>query len=412
VKKVFYAGLLRPFKHVGHHPQFDHIRRPPPGYEFVTGGRAGLSMAIKVTRSLVELVCQAIRNGSGPIDIGRFIQTRSIRAQLSVPSDISLAFLPSIPHTFGQVPWVIEIEDTTTLFAPFSRIAGKRLDPRLFGTAGIYDSIFYPIVKALLESDNCRGVICHVRSTADSVPVLFRSPGLRSKVFHVPLGIEKRPTRKTARPDAAPTILFTNSWHQGATGFYLRGGLDVLEAYSRLLSKHPNLRLVIRSQLPDNLEPRYHRIIDQGHIQVVDRFVSAAEMENLFSNADIYVLPSARLHVVSILQAMVHGLALVVSDGWGIGEYVEDGKSGLVVSGRYGKCSWMDSNGMLREYYKPLLATDENVVGDLVEKLSVLIDDRHRRWELGEAARNEIDQKFGIEHWNLGLAKAFDAALM
>jgi glycosyltransferase involved in cell wall biosynthesis len=412
VKKVFYAGLLRPFKHVGHHPQFDHIRRPPPGYEFVTGGRAGMRMAIKVMRALVELVWQAIRNGSGPIDIGRFIQTRSIRAQLSVPSGISLAFLPSIPHTFGQVPWVIEIEDTTTLFAPFSRIAGKRLDPRLFGTAGIYDSIFYPIVKALLEADNCRGVICHVRSTADSIPVLFRNPGLRSKVFHVPLGIEKRAPRKTARPDAAPTILFTNSWHQGATGFYLRGGLDVLEAYSRLSFKHPGLRLVIRSQLPDSLEPRYRRIIDRGHVQVVDQFISAEDMENLFADADIYVLPSARLHVVSILQAMAHGLALVVSDGWGIGEYVEDGKSGLMVSGRYGKCSWMDGNGMLREYYKPLLATDENVVDGLVEKLSILINNRHRRRELGEAARKEIDQKFAIEHWNWGLAKAFDAALM
>jgi glycosyltransferase involved in cell wall biosynthesis len=412
VKKVFYAGLLRPFKHVGHHPQFDHIRRPPPGYEFVTGGRAGMSMAIKVMRSLVEMFLKARKNGSRSIDVARFIQSRSIRAQLSVPSDISLAFLPSIPHTFGQIPWVIEIEDTTTLFAPFARIAGKRLDPRLVGTAGIYDSIFYPIVKALLEADNCRGVICHVRSTAESVSVLFRNPELRHKVFHVPFGIEKRPQRKIPRHDDAPTILFTNSWHQGATGFYLRGGLDVLEAYSRLFSKHPYLRLVIRSQLPDNLEPQYRRIIDQGNVQVVDRFVSAAEMENLFSNADIYVLPSARLHVVSILQAMAHGLALVVSDGWGIGEYVEDGKNGMVVSGRYGKCSWMDSNGMLREYYKPLLATDEKVVDGLVEKLSVLINDRHRRRELGEAAHNEIDQKFGIEHWNLGLAKAFDVALM
>ena len=69
------------------------------------------------------------------------------------------------------------------------------------------------------------------------------------------------------------------------------------------------------------------------------------------------MLPSALLHGVSILQTMAHGLALVVSDGGGIGVYIEDGKSGLVVSGRYGKCSWMDGNGMLREYYKPLLAT-------------------------------------------------------
>ena len=40
--KVLYGGYLRPFKHVGHHPQFEHIRYPPPGYEFVTGGHFGL----------------------------------------------------------------------------------------------------------------------------------------------------------------------------------------------------------------------------------------------------------------------------------------------------------------------------------------------------------------------------------
>jgi glycosyltransferase involved in cell wall biosynthesis len=89
-------------------------------------------------------------------------------------------------------------------------------------------------------------------------------------------------------------------------------------------------------------------------------------MEDLFSRADIYVLPSARLHVVSILQAMAHGLAVVVSDGWGIDEYVDDGRNAVVVPGRYGKCSWMDGNGMLRENYEPLLSADPVVVDGLV----------------------------------------------
>src|SRR6266542_3876575 len=136
VKKIFYAGFLRPFKHVGYHPQFDHIRNPPRGSEFVTGGRVGMNAPVKVLRSLAELFLNAIKNGSKPTDIGRFNRSRSILAQLSVPSDISLVFLPSMPYIVGQVPWVIEIEDTTTLCAPFARIAGKRVDPRLFGTDG------------------------------------------------------------------------------------------------------------------------------------------------------------------------------------------------------------------------------------------------------------------------------------
>ncbi len=411
VKKIFYAGFLRPFKHVGYHPQFDHIRNPPHGYEFVTDGRVGMNAPIKVLRSLAELFPNAMKNGSKPMDIGRFIRSRSILAQLSVPSDISLVFLPSMPYILGQVPWVIEIEDTTTLFAPFERIAGKRVDPRLFGTDGIYDSGFYPSIKALLESDKCRGVICHVRSTAESIPLLFNNPRLGAKVFHVPLGIEKRPAHKPVRQAGEVTLLFTNSWHQGSTGFYLRGGLDILDAYGRLVSSHRHLRLILRSQLPENLDRRYRQIIEQGAVQVVDQFLSTEDMEDLFSRADIYVLPSARLHVVSILQAMAHGLAVVVSDGWGINEYVDDGRNGLIVPGRYGKCSWMDGNGMLRENYEPLLSTDSAVVDRLVERLSEVITNTNRRRELGEAAQKDVDGKFSLENWNVGLAKAFDLAL-
>ena len=411
VKKIFYAGFLRPFKHVGYHPQFDHIRNPPPGYEFVTSGRVGMNAPVRVLRSFGELFLNAMKNGSKPMDIGRFIRSRSILAQLSVPSDISLVFLPSMPYILGQAPWVIEIEDTTTLFAPFARIAGKRVDPRLFGTDGIYDSSFYPSIKALLESDKCRGVICHVRSTAESIPLLFNNPRLGAKVFHVPLGIEKRPAHTPVRQADEVTLLFTNSWHQGSTGFYLRGGLDVLEAYERLLSSHRHLRLILRSQLPENLDRRYRQIIEQGAVQVIDQFLSTEDMQDLFSRADIYVLPSARLHVVSILQAMANGLAVVVSDGWGIDEYVDDGRNGVIVPGRYGTCSWMDGNGMLRENYKPLLSADPVVVDRLVEKLSELISNSEHRRELGEAAQKDVDCKFSMDKWNAGLAKAFDLAL-
>ena len=182
-------------------------------------------------------------------------------------------------------------------------------------------------------------------------------------------------------------------------------------AYVFLRAKYRNLRLLLRCRLPVEIRERYRPLIEQGDIQVFDEFLSVEEMEELFCKADIYALPSARLHVVSILQAMAHGLALVVSDGWGINEYVEDGKTAMVVSGRYGTCSWMDSSGMLRENYKPLFSVNPGVVHQLVDKLDQLIQSSSLRQELGEAARNEVDENFSVKNWNSGLAKAFDRAL-
>ena len=411
MRKVFYGGHLRPFKHVGHHPQFEHIRYPPSGYEFVDGRTPSVAVGRRVLASIGQLSWAAIKNGSTLPALAKFIRSHSVRAQVAVPLDVSLAFLPSMPFFLGQVPWVIEIEDTTTLFVPFPRIDGKRDDPRLFGTGGIYESGFLPVLKALLQSESCRGIITHVKSTADSIPVLFDDPTLADKVFHFPLGIRQRLAGKTPQAKDRVTILFTNSWHQGATSFYLRGGLDVLEAYSVVFSKYPDARLVLRTKLPPDLNERYRRIIDKCNVQVIDQFLSEPEMEALFSSADIYVLPAARLHVVSVLQAMASGLAIIVSDGWGMAEYITQGRNGLIVPGRYGRTSWMDSNGMLRENYQPLLLTDPLVTNGLVEALSSLIKDAEMRTTLAETALNDVGARFSLQRWNDDLATAFDRAI-
>ena len=409
MKRVFYAGHLRPFKHVGRHPQFEHIHNPPAGYEFVTSRQAS-SAKYRIIKSLSRLCRDALANGSTVEDLFRFIRSRSLRAQISFPNSV-LAFLPSTPFILGQAPWVIEIEDTTTLFAPFPRINGKRIYPRLLGLDGVYDSGFFPAVKALLEDESCRGIICHVRSTAHSIPLLFGNPNLAEKVSYIPMGIASPPYYKSRTESDGVTILFTNSWHQGATGFYLRGGLDVLEAYSMLHSENKALRLIVRSKLPDDLDARYRQIIERCNVTVIDRFLPADEIRSLFDSADIYVLPSARLHVVSILQAMAHGLAVVASDGWGISEYIEHGRNGLIVAGRYGETSWMTQDGMLMEDYRPLLAATPHVAGALKDALAMLIKEPDIRRQFGKTARRDTETKFSLDAWNVGLATAFDRAL-
>jgi glycosyltransferase involved in cell wall biosynthesis len=409
MKIVFYAGHLRPFKHVGRHPQFEHIHNPPAGYRFVTSGEAS-SAKCRTIQSLSRLCRDALANGSTVKDLSRFIRSRSLRAQVSFPKS-DLAFLPSTPFILGQAPWVIEIEDTTTLFAPFPRINGKRIYPRLLGLDGIYDSGFFPSVKALVENESCRGIICHVRSTAESIPILFGNSKLADKVSHVPMGIGISPDGKSRDDRRTVTLLFTNSWHQGATGFYLRGGLDLLEAYSMLHSENKNLRLIVRSKLPDDMDRRYHEIIDRCNVTVIDRFLSVDELGSLYDSADVYVLPSARLHVVSILQAMAHGLAVVTSDGWGISEYIDHERNGLIVSGRYGETSWMTPDGMLMEDYRPLLKGNPNVANALRDILAMLINEPDRRRQLGETARKDVETRFSLEAWNDGLAGAFDRAL-
>jgi glycosyltransferase involved in cell wall biosynthesis len=439
---VEFLGWLPVFERFGNcgaHPQFGHTDDPPPGYTFVTSGRVasddappprtlprrasaavlalGLSLWVfadtarrhGLWRTLVtfcrfvRFVLALARKTGRVLPALKFAHSRNFRSQVLVPRHAELAFLTSVPYTYGQNPWVIEIEDPTTLFFPFLR-NGHTAD------ADVRRSPYFGAVKALLEADACRGIVTHMRSTAEMLPVLFGSETIARKVTHAPLGVRLPERFQTHDDGETVNLLFTNSWHQLRDGFFYRGGLDVLQAFDVLRRRYPQVRLTIRSALPE-LDERHHRILESGWVRVIDRFMPAKRMAALRRESHVYLLPAARIHIVSVLQAMSYGQAVVVSDGWGMDEYAVHGRNCLVVKGRYGKVTWADrAAGMLREDYRPMFRPDEAVVEGLVESVSLLIEQRAVRKRLGAAARADAATRFTPGRWNAALKAAFDKA--
>jgi glycosyltransferase involved in cell wall biosynthesis len=450
---VEFAGWLPIFEfsgNCGRHPQFTQTAKPPPGYRFTcsapprriepslwarTGARLGswavrsatklwltvrplvglfrvgpgvsLRARWRVLRAIVRLFFELRRRGARLGPILRFLQTRHFQSQLLIAKCRGLVFLTSIPYTYGQNPWVVEIEDPTTLFYPMIP-NGRTSDLPL------RESPYFPIIKTLLETDSCRGILTHMKSTAALVSKLFESDVIRAKVSYAPLGV-KLPERWQRHEEREPfeplNLVFINSWCQIRENFYVRGGLDVLEAFALLRERYPHVRLTLRTQLPD-LDSHYHRIIESGWVRVIDRFLPADEMAGLLADSHIFLLPAARIHVVSLLQAMSYGLAVVTSDGWGIEEYVTHEGNGLIVRGRYGKTSWADEEaGMLREDYEPMYTSDPAVVAGIVEAVSRLVEDGSLRRRLGRAARHDVKTTYSIERWNEGLKETLDRAV-
>jgi glycosyltransferase involved in cell wall biosynthesis len=353
---------------------------------------------------MVRMYRTVRRSGANLGPTLRFLQSRHLQSQLLIARHHGVVFLPSVPYTFGQNPWFVEIEDPTTLFYPLIQ-NGSTHELR------IPDSPYFPIIKTVLESDQCKGIITHMRSTAEMVSTLFRSDTIRAKTFYTPLGVKLPDQWQRHEESEHVNLVFTNSWHQMRGNFFLRGGLDVLEAFSVLHERYPHLRLTLRTRLP-RLRTRYKRILEEGWVRVVDRFLSAEEMEELLSDSHIYLLPAARVHIVSLLQAMSHGLAVVTSDGWGFEEYVSHRRNGLVVKGRYGKVSWADHEvGMLRENYGPMCKPNPKVVRGLVNAVSLLVENRALRKRLGRTARHDVAATYSLERWNAGLKEVFDKAL-
>jgi glycosyltransferase involved in cell wall biosynthesis len=445
---VEFAGWLPAFRHAGNcgtHPQFTHTKRPPPGYHFTCSDKrprkpapsgpgllarlggmlsrglgavgaalqplralfrsapgAGLSGRCRVLAAMARLYLRCRAAGAGMGATLRFLRSRHFHSQLLLANHPGPVFLTSMPFTYGQWPWLVEVEDPTTLFFPFVHNGHtSEIDLR--------SSPFFPAVQALLEAPECLGVVTHMRSTAELLDALFQSRVISEKVTYGPLGVElpEKYQRHEPRPDGAPIdLLFINSWHQMPGNFFLRGGLDVLEAFARLRTRYPSLRLTMRTSLPP-LARRYREMIASGWVRVIDRFLSTEEMAELHASSHVFLLPAARIHVVSLLQAMGHGLAVVASDGWGISEYLEDGRNGLAVRGRYGKVSWADHEaGMLREDYEPMYLPDPQVVDGIVTAVTRLAESRDLRARLGHAARRDVAERFHLGQWNETLGRA------
>lgn len=352
--------------------------------------------------SSVPWLYSALRSGANLSAVWGALKTRDIVSQGLDPRRVDFAFLTSMPFTMCQTPWVIEIEDVVTLFAPFIyNDQTKAIDIRKHGC-------FLPI-KALLEDKSCKAIICHVESTAESVHRLFQSEKVSKKVHRLALGV--KPSEVNVNRIESPTvnILFTNSWHQAASSFYVRGGLHLLRAFRRIEDKFPHARLWVRSQLPEDLPDEYWDYIrDSPRVTIFPQKLPLSYMEDLLQRADIFALPSSRLHVVSILQAKSFGLPIVTTDGWGISDYTTEGVDSLWCHGFKGVTSWIGDDGMLHEDYshtrKPAPAMEDQIV----EHLSKLIADRELRLKMGAAARQSVETGFNLTQWNAGLKAIFD----
>ncbi|MCD4830507.1 MAG: glycosyltransferase [Anaerohalosphaeraceae bacterium] len=417
---IEYLGWLPPFQKFGNcgfHPQFAHIKIPPQGYRFTySQPRSDDGSAKKTIRLRIKFLCKlmllaiatlkltisALTKGAKWHYIRHFIRTRDISSQLLIPRKTKLLFLPSVPYTLGLRRWVIEIEDPISLLFPFVHNGQT-------SSEGFDKSPYFPIFKALLESKNCKNIITHVKSTAENLPKLFQSSKLADKIEYIPIGI-KLPAvyRQMKVGNDKVRMLFNNSFHQDPRSFFIRGGLDVLSAFDKLHKIHPETHLIIRTALPE-IDDRYMEIIERNQVELIDSFLPVDEWESLMSSSDIYLLPSDRIHVISTLEAMSYGLAVVVSDGWGVQDYIEHERNGIVVKGRYGKVTWMDEKtGMLCEDYEIMRSEDTAVVKEMTEILDSLVEDKQLRNRLGTTAREDVKNKYNLKNWNKELKKVFD----
>lgn len=115
-----------------------------------------------------------------------------------------------------------------------------------------------------------------------------------------------------------------------------KGHKYALNAVTRLLKRHPHLKYKIAGSGP--LEPSLKDLVKRLGLEEVVEFVgliSPAKVPKLLAECDIFLLPSwNEAFGVVYLEAMANGKPVIGCQGEGIEDFVEHGKTGLLVKPR------------------------------------------------------------------------------
>ena len=114
---------------------------------------------------------------------------------------------------------------------------------------------------------------------------------------------------------------------------------------------------------------------------------------------------------------MSYELPVIATDVYGNRELVTDGVTGFIirsselVSYYSGSYATRPMTGP-KQWKEATLSTDPKVVQELVEKASLLIENKELRRKMGKAARQEIEVgEHSINYRNQKLKKIFDEAI-
>jgi glycosyltransferase involved in cell wall biosynthesis len=183
----------------------------------------------------------------------------------------------------------------------------------------------------------CDALLC------DSEAVLEAARGLSGGVLPphlcVPWGPEvpRHPEDVQVRPavrrekgwQRCIVVISARAWHPG---YRIP---ELVDAFAAAAARNGRLRLALASAGADG--PEVQRRISAhgiGHLIHQPGVLPATQLHRLFSAADIYVslVPSDGTSV-SLLEAMSHGLPVVVARNAGNAQWVEDGTTGYLVEG-------------------------------------------------------------------------------
>lgn len=357
---------------------------PPEGYEIViSDGPWDKVVRLDITSQLSRI-------------LGRFIPAYLVKSYLDrflkrLPNDIDLIY--AYGHLVTRKhPWVVEAEQLAQL-------------------AGYYNTHlrrYRSFIERALSSAYCKRIICWTQFTANQYYSNLDCQGFAHKMEIVPNAVPAKQFRKAYNEDKVRLLFMGTSNLPGQ--FDVKGGREVLEAFSILSQRYDNLELTVRSDVPPDVREEY---LGLKGLTIIESIVPGQVLEELYKSADILIQPNHNTPLMAFLEAFSYEVPVVATELYGTPEMVVDGETGFLVAPSdqrpYYVADYLPPGfeNVLR-YFGRL---DKKVAQRLVEKIAILIESPELRRKMGRAARWEIEHgRFSMAGRDAKLKRIFDEA--
>jgi len=379
-----------------HPSQWELIRYPPEGYEFVFSK----TMWDKGIEKIMERppVIHALYN----CFLSKFIPVPIAKAYLQKYTKIPEADLIfSYNHlVFKKKPWIVNIEWLHML-------TGANIK-HLFQ--------YRKVVEKAFSSNYCKGILTWNEVAKRSILMNLNCGRFQDKLEVVYPAVSKKGFVKKYNKEKVKLLFVGAGGPSDHMSFLHKGGLELIEAFILLDEIYNNLELVIRSPI---FEHTKRRIRHYSNIRLIEQKIPWSMLEQEFKSADIFVHPTHYANSFSILDAMSYELPIITSDVYNNPEWVEDGVTGFIIK-TSDKIPYYWKNLipsgptlMLRQFNDAIRKVDRRIVQELVKKISILVEDGGLRRRMGRAAKQEIEEgKFSIKQRNKKLKEIFDQAVI
>ncbi len=329
---------------------------------------------------------------------GRYYQTKKVTSKLSkifqffhVPRMI---YIPNanedLIHSsrgiliLNKNQWVMDIEHPASF-------AGLNL--KLWKNSKMLKNI----VKKKLESAHCKKIMFHCKASLEFMRKSLDCSKIQDKmtVLYPATHLIKLRAKKHKKI----VILAVLSL------FYEKGGLQALEAFSKLEKEHKNIELWIKSDVPEEIKKRYSSQNIRYFPYKSEILTREQLLKKYYAKADIFLYPTfADTFGYSLLDAMIAKLPIVASDNFAVPEIVKNGKNGFLV---HTPISYAE-----KPYDDECKKVNEKYALELAEKLQILVKNTSLIKNMGKHGFNLVKNgKFSIKERNKKLGRIYSEAI-